>query len=82
MNKSLMSHVVDFLQELPSLHFGFSGLIDYGFTEWMVTRYVIFVSLMEFLEKSNTRNFSELAAFATVASFRAEHKVPDSVDIN
>ena len=47
-----------------------------------MTRYVIFVSLMEFLEKSNTRDFSELAAFATVASFRAEHKVPDSVDIN
>ena len=82
MNKSLMSLVIDFLQELPSLRFGFSGLIDYGFTEWMVTRYVIFVSLMEFLKESNTRNFRELAAFTTVARFRAEHKVPDPVDIN
>ena len=82
MNKSLMSHVIDSLQELPSLSFRFSGLIDYSFTKWMVTRYVILVSLMESFKESNTWNFCELATFATVTSFRAEHKVPDSVDIN
>ena len=82
MNKSLVSHIVDSLQELPSLKFRFSGLIDYSFTKGMVTRYVILISLMEPFKESNTWNFCELATFATVASFRAEHKVPDSVDIN